>query len=262
MHPILFKIGSFELASYGLMTALAYVLASWYLYKRLHYIKLDKDTFWNIIFIAFVSALAGAKLLYIIVSWSEMGATFAERLAVSIRDFRYGFVFFGGAIAAIGALLYYLKRKHLPVLKTADFFIVALPLGHAVGRVGCFLAGCCFGKPTALPWGVAFTDPHSLVAREYLGVHLHPTQIYEIIGNLLLFFLLQHYYKKPHKNGAVLAAYVIGYSLIRFVIEFFRGDFRGEYVLRLSPSQLIAVLAVAAALVVMRFLKKDASHAG
>lgn len=262
MHPVLFKIGSFELASYGLMTALAYVLAAWYLYKRLPLIKLDKDTFWNIIFIAFVSALIGAKLLYVIVSWPEMGATFTERALNSIKDFRYGFVFFGGAAAAIAALLYYLKRKKLPVLKTADFFIVGLPLGHAIGRVGCFLAGCCFGKPTDLPWGVAFTDPHSLVAREFLGVHLHPTQIYEIIGNLLLFFFLQYYYKKPHKNGAVLAAYVIGYALVRFVIEFFRGDFRGEYILGLSPSQFIAVLAVAAVLVAARFLKKDTPHAG
>lgn len=262
MHPVLLHIGSFELASYGLMTALAYAAAAWYLYKRLHYIQLDKDTFWNIIFIAFVSALLGSKLLYLIVSWPEMGATFAQRLANAVKDIRYGFVFFGGAVTAIAALLVYLKKKKLPVLKTADFLIVGLPIGHAIGRIGCFLAGCCFGKPTSMPWGVAFTDPHSLVAREYLGVHLHPTQLYEVLANIILFFVLQHYYKKPHKNGAVLALYVIGYSVIRFGIEFFRGDFRGEYILGLSPSQCIALAAVLVTLAVMRFLKKDASHAG
>ena len=262
MHPVLLHIGSFELASYGLMTALAYAAAAWYLYKRLHYIQLDKDTFWNIIFIAFVSALLGSKLLYLIVSWPEMGATFAQRLANAVKDIRYGFVFFGGAVTAIAALLVYLKKKKLPVLKTADFLIVGLPIGHAIGRIGCFLAGCCFGKPTSMPWGVAFTDPHSLVAREYLGVHLHPTQLYEVLANIILFFVLQHYYKKPHKNGAVLALYVIGYSVIRFGIEFFRGDFRGEYLLGLSPSQCIALAAVLVTLVVMRFLKKDTSHAG
>ena len=263
MHPVLVKIGSFELASYGLMTALAYMAAAWYLYKRLHYIKLDKDTFWNIIFIAFVSALLGAKLLYIIVSWQEMGATFTERLVYAAKNFRYGFVFFGGAVTAIVALLIYLKKKKLPVLPTADFFIVALPIGHAIGRVGCFLAGCCYGKPTDLPWGVTFTDPHSLVAPQYLGTTpLHPTQLYEVAANLILFFVLQYYYKKTHKNGAVLAAYIIGYCVIRFVIEFFRGDFRGEYLWGLSPSQLIAVLAIAVTLAAMRFLKKDASHAG
>ena len=245
------------------MTALAYMAAAWYLYKRLHDIKLDKDTFWNIIFIAFVSALLGAKLLYIIVSWQEMGATFTERLVYAVKNFRYGFVFFGGAVTAIVALLIYLKKKTLPVLPTADFFIVGLPIGHAIGRIGCFLAGCCHGKPTNLPWGVTFTDPHSLVAPQYLGTtSLHPTQLYEVAANLILFFILQYYYKKPHKNGAVLAAYIIGYCVIRFVIEFFRGDFRGEYLWGLSPSQLIAVLAIAVTLAAMRFLKKDTPHAG
>ncbi|MBO7238762.1 MAG: prolipoprotein diacylglyceryl transferase [Elusimicrobiaceae bacterium] len=262
MHPILFHIGPFELASYGLMMALAYGISSWYLYRRLRYIKLDKETFWNIIFVAFVSAVIGAKLLYLIVSWPEMGATFAERLLNAVKDFRYGFVFFGGAIVAICATVYYLKKKKLPVLKTADFFIVALPLGHAIGRIGCFLAGCCHGRPTNLPWGVAFTDPHSLVAHQYLGVHLHPTQLYEVALNLILFFILQHFYKKPHKDGMILVLYMLGYACIRFGVEFFRGDFRGEFILGMSPSQLIALATAAVAFVLLYFLKKDTSHAG
>jgi len=261
MHPVLFHIGSFELASYGLMMALAYGICSWYLYRRLHYIRLDKDTFWNLIFIAFVGALLGAKLLYLIVSWPEMGTTFAERLQNAVRDFRYGFVFFGGAIVAIIATIVYLKKKKLPILQTADFYIVALPLGHAIGRIGCFLAGCCHGKPTDLPWGIIFTDPHSLVAPHYLGKPLHPTQLYEVILNLILFFTLQHFYKKPHKDGAILAFYLAGYALIRFFVEFFRGDFRGGFFLGMSPSQLIALLAAAIAGVIFYFLKKDISHA-
>lgn len=261
MHPILFKIGSFELASYGLMTALAYGISSWYLYCRLHYIKLDKDTFWNIIFIAFVSAILGAKLLYLIVSWPEMGATFAQRLQNAVQNFRYGFVFFGGAIVAIGTLLYYLNKKKLPVLHVADFYIVALPLGHAIGRIGCFLAGCCHGRPTHMPWGVTFTDPHSLVATQYLGIPLHPTQLYEVALNLILFFILQHLYKKQHRPGTVLAAYVIGYACLRFSIEFFRGDFRGGFFLGMSPSQLIALLTAAIAGVALYFLKKENTHA-
>ncbi len=262
MHPILFHIGSFELASYGLMTALAYVVASGYLYKRLGRTQLDKDTFWNIIFIAFVSALLGSKLLYIIVSWPELGSTLTERLINAVRDFRYGFVFFGGAITAIIALLIYFKKKHLPILKTADFYIVALPLGHAIGRIGCFLAGCCFGKPTTLPWGVTFTDPHSLVGQQFLGVPLHPTQLYESALNLLLFFLLQRYARKPHRDGAVLAYYIIGYALLRFSVEFFRGDFRGGFFLGLSPSQLIALSTAALTLIICRVLQhRGGQHA-
>ena len=247
MHPVLFHIGSFELASYGLMTALGYAAAALYLLPKLKKTGMDKDTFWNLIFIAFIGALAGSKLLYIVVSWPELGNTLAEKITNIVRDFRYGFVFFGGMIVSVGALVWYIKKKKLPLLKTADFLIVGLPLGHAFGRIGCFLAGCCYGRPTGLPWGVTFTDPHSLVAPELLGVHLHPTQLYEAAGNLILFFLLHRTSQKQHPAGSILIEYVLGYSVMRFIIEFFRGDFRGEYILGLSPSQAIALAAAAGA---------------
>ena len=243
MHPILFKIGSFEMASYGLMTAIGYGVASWYLYRRLAKINLDKETFWNLIFIIFMGALIGGKLLFIIVSWPQLGATLAEKITTILHDIRYGFVFFGGLIAAVVATVYYMKKKGLPILQTSDFIIVGLPLGHAFGRIGCFLAGCCHGRPTDMPWGVVFTDTHSLVAPELLGVHVHPTQLYESLCNFLLFFLLHKLYNRPHKNGTILLAYITCYSLVRFTLEFFRGDFRGSYVLGMSPSQLIALAA-------------------
>ena len=262
MHPILFHIGNFELASYGLMTALAYIVASWYLYKRLSRAPW-LDNFWNIISIAFVAALLGAKILYLIVSWPEMGNTFTQRLTNALRDFRYGFVFFGGAITAIISLMIYLKKKHLPILKTADFYLVALPLGHAIGRIGCFLAGCCHGKPTTLPWGISFTDPHSLVGQQFLGIPLHPTQLYESALNLILFFLLQRYAKKPHRDGAVLAYYIIGYALLRFSVEFFRGDYRGGFFLGMSPSQLISLTTAAITLIICYVIKqRGRPHAG
>lgn len=243
MHPVLFKIGSFEMASYGLMTAIGYGVAAWYLYRRLNKIKLDKETFWNLIFIIFMGALIGGKLLFIIVSWPQLGATLAEKITAILHDIRYGFVFFGGLIVAVVSTVYYMKKKGLPVLKTSDFLIVGLPLGHAFGRIGCFLAGCCHGRPTDVPWGVVFTDTHSLVAPELLGVHIHPTQLYESLCNFLLFFLLHKLYNRPHKTGTILLAYVTCYSLMRFALEFFRGDFRGAYMLGMSPSQLISLAA-------------------
>ena len=256
MHPVLLKIGSFELASYGLMTALGYAAAALYLLPRLKKINLDKDTFWNLIFIAFMGALIGAKLLFIIVSWPQLGTTLADKIANIVRDFRYGFVFFGGMIVSVASLIFYMKKKGLPVLKTSDFLIVGLPLGHALGRIGCFLAGCCYGRPTDMPWGVTFTNPHALVAPEFVGVPLHPTQLYEAAGNLILFFILHKLYNKPHKNGMILLAYVSCYAFMRFMIEFFRGDFRGEYILGLSPSQLISLLTALAAGAVWIYLKK------
>ncbi len=260
MHPVFLHIGSFELASYGLMTALGYAAAALYLLPRLKKVGLDQDTFWNLIFIAFIGALAGSKLLYIIVSWPQLGATLAEKLTNIVRDIRYGFVFFGGMIVSVGALVWYIRKKKLPLLKTADFLIVGLPLGHAFGRIGCFLAGCCYGRPTEMPWGVVFTNPHSLVPPELLDVALHPTQLYEAAGNLILFFLLHAAYKKPHRAGTILVEYICGYSLMRFIIEFFRGDFRGEYLLWFSPSQAIALLAAAVAFVLWIRLKKDTQN--
>ncbi len=256
MHPVLLKIGSFELASYGLMTALGYAAAAFYLLPRLKKVNLDKDTFWNLIFIAFMGALLGAKLLFIIVSWPQLGNTLAEKISTIVRDFRYGFVFFGGMIVSVASLILYMKKKGLAILKTSDFLITGLPLGHTLGRIGCFLAGCCYGRPTDMPWGVMFTNPHALVAPELLGVPVHPTQLYEAAGNLILFFILHKLYNRPHKNGMILLAYVSCYAFMRFMIEFFRGDFRGEYMLGLSPSQLISLLTALAAGAVWIYLKK------
>ena len=262
MHPIFLKIGSFELASYGVMTALGYIAATLYLLPRLPKIKLDKDTFWNLIFITFLGALLGAKLLFIFVSWPQLNGTALQKIMYFVQNFRYGFVFYGGLITAATALIIYMKKKRLPLLQTADFMIVGLPLGHALGRVGCFLAGCCHGRPTDLPWGVTFTDPHSMVSPELLGVPLHPVQLYEAVGNLLIFFLLHKLYQRPHKNGTILLAYIACYSLLRFMLEFVRGDFRGSYFLGLSPAQLIALAAaVVAAVIFWKLLPgKDAQH--
>lgn len=263
MHPTLFHIGSFELASYGLMTALGYGAAAAYLLKRLSGCgikNLTKETFWDLIFTAFVGALIGGKLLFIIVSWPELGNTLAEKLGNIVKDIRYGFVFFGGMIVSVSALIWYIRRKQLPLLKTADFLIVGLPLGHALGRIGCFLAGCCYGKPTSLPWGVRFTDPHSLVPPELLGVPLHPTQLYEAGFNLMLFWFLHLASKKPHKDGKILVLYVLCYAGLRFAIEFVRGDFRGGFILGLSPSQLIALLAAGIAVYLWNTYLREAPH--
>ncbi len=263
MHPVLVQIGSFELASYGLMTALGYAAAAGYLLPRMKRsgIKgLTADTFWNLIFIAFVGAIVGGKLLFILVSWPQLGATLAEKLATVVRDIRYGFVFFGGMIVSVTALVWYIRRRQLPLLKTSDFLIVGLPLGHALGRVGCFLAGCCYGKPTALPWGVRFTDTHALVPPELMNVPLHPTQLYEAVLNFLLFLFLHYMSKRPHKSGAILVTYVWGYALLRFCIEFFRGDFRGGFLGGLSPSQVICLATAGIAFYIWVKFLRSASH--
>ena len=263
MHPILFHIGNFELASYGLMTALGYAAAAWYLTPRLKSCNikgLTQDTFWNLLFIVFVGAIVGGKLLFILLSWTELGDTFADKMTYIVHNIRYGFVFFGGLILAVAGALWYMRRKQLPLLKTSDFLIVAVPLGHALGRVGCFLAGCCYGKPTMLPWGVRFTDPNTLVPPELVGVPLHPTQLYEAGLNFALFLLLHYASKKPHKDGQILVEYVWCYALLRFGIEFLRGDFRGGFLWGFSPSQVISLCIAAVALCIWAKFLRGTSH--
>ena len=251
MHPIFLHIGNFELASYGLMTALGYAAAAGYLVTRLKTcgIKgLTQDTLWNLLFTIFLGAIVGGKLFFILLSWPELGATLAEKITTIIHDIRYGFVFFGGLLVAVPAALGYMHYKKLPILKTADFLIVAVPLGHALGRIGCFLAGCCYGKPTTLPWGVTFSDPHALVAPELMGIPLHPTQLYESLFNFALFGLLHYLSKKPHKEGKILVVYIWCYALLRFGIEFLRADFRGGFLFGLSPAQVISLAIATCAL--------------
>lgn len=264
MHPILFHIGNFELASYGLMTALGYACAAGYLAPRLKNcgIKgLTQDTFWNLLFIAFLGALIGGKLLFIILSWPQLGTTLTEKLTHIVQQVRYGFVFFGGLLVSVSGTLWYIRKKKLPLLKTADFLIVGLPLGHALGRIGCFLAGCCYGKPTTLPWGIRFTNPHALVPPELMGTPLHPTQLYESALNLALFVFLHYASKKPHPEGKILVEYVLCYALMRFAIEFVRGDFRGGFLWGLSPSQVISLGIAAVALWIWaRYLRRP-THA-
>ena len=198
--------------------------------------------------------------MFILVSWPELGTTLTEKLSTIIHDIRYGFVFFGGLIVAVTGALWYMYRKHLPLLKTSDFLIVGVPLGHALGRIGCFLAGCCYGKPTTLPWGVRFTDPHALVAPELLNVPLHPTQLYEAGFNFLLFLLLHYVSQKPHKDGKILVLYVWCYALMRFGIEFLRGDFRGGFLWGMSPSQVISLGVAGIAIWIWIKYLREATH--
>ena len=123
-------------------------------------------------------------------------------------------------------------------MKLGDFFIPALALCHAIGRIGCFFSGCCYGKESNLPWAVVFEDKHSSAV---IGVHLHPTQIYEALGNFLLFIFLHFYSKKEHNTGMTFALYFMCYAVLRFIVEFFRGDNREIQYFGLSVSQIISI---------------------
>ncbi|WP_424245878.1 phosphatidylglycerol:prolipoprotein diacylglycerol transferase [Elusimicrobium posterum] len=260
MFPELFRIGSFSMSTYGLMNMLGYLAAVMYLIKYKNRVGVSSDTIWNVMFISIISAIAGGKLFYILF---EVRPTTWEEIKSVIVTFRYGFVFLGGFIVTVTALIIYLVKNKLPLVKMADFLIPGLPLGHAIGRIGCFLVGCCHGKPWDGPWAVTFTNPHSLVEPHLLGVPLHPTQIYEVIANFAIFAVLHVVTEKKHRSGSIVLLYAAMYGALRFIMEFFRGDYRGNFFMGFSPSQMVSLgLIIGAAILYFVFVRRGKTDGG
>lgn len=233
MHPVLLRLGSFELSSYGVIVALAWLAGVRWLVSRRSDMGLSEDGIWDIVYWVFGGAFAGGKIMYFLVTPGSFALTF--------EALRYGFVFYGGLIGGLAAGLWHARRLKLPFLKLADYCMAALALGHGIGRFGCLLAGCCYGRHTDLPWGVSMAGDPSR----------HPTQVYEAVLNLVLFGLLARVALPRVKDGrwregSGLAFYALGYAALRFAVEFLRGDDRGAFAAGLSPSQWVALAAAAA----------------
>jgi phosphatidylglycerol:prolipoprotein diacylglycerol transferase len=168
-------------------------------------------------------------------------------------------VYYGGLILALAASAWYLHRTKLPSWKVADITAPGIALGQAIGRIGCLSAGCCYGKPTNLPWGITFTNEYSAEnVGVPLNVSLHPTQIYESLATFLLFLYLTWRLWRTHFVGQIILEYLMLYAALRFVIEFFRGDEDRGFVLHglLSTSQLISILTIVAAAAVFFYRRR------
>lgn len=240
MYPILFDWGPLHLRFYGLLAVLALLIAAAILKRHFQQSQILDTLAGDLIFILFVSGLFGARLTYVMLNW----ASFRTDILSVFKIWEGGLVFYGGFLAALGATWVFAQKKSIPFLKLTDLVAPALALGHAIGRLGCFMAGCCYGKPSILPWSVTFRHPESLAP---LGIPLHPTQTYEALGNLILFGILFLLLAKKWKTGTTTSAYLIGYGVMRFFLEFFRGDERGFF-WALSTSQWFAFAAVFAGL--------------
>jgi phosphatidylglycerol:prolipoprotein diacylglycerol transferase len=176
------------------------------------------------------------------------------RLLLSLDFLRSGGVFYGGLLGGVLAAFLLMRHWKLPWWKTADACAPGIALGNFFGRQGCFSAGCCWGKPTTLPWGVQFTEAGHEVTGVPTGVHLHPTQLYESFVMLIVFFFLLWLHKKKKFSGEVILAYAMIYATVRFLIEFLRDDPRGDILglttlTALSTSQLIGIVVGIGALV-------------
>ena len=220
MFPEVFRIGSFFLPTYGLLVAIAFLVALWVTGRLALKAGLHQETVLNLGIYCALAGILGAKVLMIVL---DPGVRDNWREIFSLATLQAAGIFYGGFIAALLMAVFYMRRKRLPVLKTMDVFAPGLALGHAIGRLGCFSAGCCWGLETRLPWAVVFTNPR---AKELVGVPLgtplHPTQLYESLSELAIFALLYWRFLRPHRDGSVISLYLVLYGMARFLVEFVR----------------------------------------
>jgi phosphatidylglycerol:prolipoprotein diacylglycerol transferase len=223
VFPQLFHIGRFFLPTYGVLVSLGVLVGLWVSVRNSKTQGIDPDDAWNLGILVVLCGIVGAKLLMFINEWDTYISHPSEIL--SWRAVQSAGVFSGGLIGALVAAVLYIRRRHMPALATCDAFAPGLALGHAIGRVGCFAAGCCYGKPTHHFWGVTFT---SGAARDLVGtplnVPLEPTQLFESAVELANFFVLTWMFKRKKFDGQVFGAYLILYGVARYFLEFIRDD--------------------------------------
>ncbi|MBA2304745.1 MAG: prolipoprotein diacylglyceryl transferase [Acidobacteria bacterium] len=256
MHPILFEIGGFPVYTYGVLLAAAYLLGLQFALMRARARGLDANRVMDLGIWIIISALIGAKLLLLVVDFD----TFRQNPRELLTLLRSGGVFYGGLIAAVGVAMWYMRRHRLPVWGVSDAFAPGIALGHVIGRLGCFFAGCCFGKATDVPWAVTFTNEYAaLNVGTPLNVPIHPTQLYEAGAELIILGLLLLSERKGRPfAGRTFWGYLFLYGITRFIIEFYRGDARGM-VGDLSTSQFVSVILVPLSVIMLIVLSRSSA---
>ncbi len=221
MFPTLFHWGGFSLHAYGLFIAVGFLLGIGLALKEARRQGLPGERILDLSLVIIISAIIGSRLLYTIIHYPQ----YLKAPLSIFKIWEGGLVFFGGLILAFIAGGWYIKKVGLPFWKTADLLAPSLALGQVFGRLGCLAAGCCYGRPTDVPWAITFSDPESLAPT---GIALHPTQLYESGAALVLFLLLILLRRKEFFVGQLIVVYLFFSGWARWAIEFFRGDYRGN----------------------------------
>lgn len=252
MFPQLFKLGPLSIKTYGVFVALGFLFAYMYLKKGLKKVNVSDDTLQEIFLYAIVGGLIGARLNYVILNLNFYLNNIWEVFFI----WEGGLVFYGGFISGALCVIYYInKHKEIDLWNFIDIAAPTLALGHFFGRLGCFFAGCCYGKACSQLWAVKFTNTLALAP---INTALHPTQLYEAFGSLAIFVSLDRLAEIKHEKGLLFFLYLMMYSALRFTVEFFRGDDRGFYWLGLSIGQIISLAVFVFAFVLL--LRKREAH--
>jgi len=248
VHPILFRLGPIPIHAYGVAIAVGLLIGLFLLRRDARRFGLDPDAIADAATVGFIVGLAGARATYVAMNWDE----FASNPIAIIAFWRglSGFVFLGGFIPGLAVGLAAIKRRGIRPLAAADLAAPYVALVLAFGRVGCFMYGCCFGRPTDSPLGIVF-PPGSPAWYAFGNTPVHPTQLYSSANALVTFAVLYGLTRRRRPEGLILGVLCLWYGVFRFLVEFLRGDnplFRG-----LTPSQWVAIpLAAAGIWLIMR----------
>jgi len=245
MRIILFEIFGIQVKSYGLMIAIGIIVAATLFINKGKKKGFNEDPLLNLIIFAIIGGMLGGKGLFIITEFKDI-----IKEPSILLNFGYGFVIYGAIGGGALAMYLYCKKKNWNIIEMLDMTVPGLAIAQGFGRIGCFLAGCCYGAETTLPIGVKF--PKASLAPA--GIDVHPTQIYSSIFDFLLGFFLLYYSKKERQNGKVMGMYLIIYSIGRFLVEFLRDDPRGS-VGFLSTSQFIAIFTLVLGIIIFNNYK-------
>lgn len=236
MHKIAFQLGGLDVHWYGILVAVGFLVGLWTASRRGLRDGLNPASLIDLGPWLVIGSLAGARALYVISYWNEYYSSRPFWEVFMIRQ--GGLVFYGGLVGACVTCIFYTHWKGLALWKVADALAPSIALGYVPGRIGCLMYGCCYGRPTDMPWGIRFPVDH-----ETMGRPVHPTQIYEATCNLALYGLLAWAYRRKQFDGQIFAFYLMGYALIRALVELFRGDYLTLYLGNwATPAQVISLL--------------------
>lgn len=251
MHPVFLKIplfGGITIYTYGVMVALGFVAAMFYIAHEARRVGENPARAMDLVFYVILAAIVGSRLMDIAVNdWER----FLENPLIIFKIWQGGLIFYGGLIASVAVSVWYVRRHKMSFLVISDIFAPAIALGHSIGRIGCFLVGCCYGRAAGSDawYAVIFpNDPHSFAPA---GVPIYPTQLMESAGEFLIFATLAVLQRRKRFDGQVIGTYFILYALLRLFVEYFRSDVGRGLVIEpwLSVSQLISILILITGLV-------------
>jgi phosphatidylglycerol---prolipoprotein diacylglyceryl transferase len=255
VDPIAFKIGGLTIHWYGVLVALGFLIGLWLASRRGLRSGISPERIMDIGPWLIVGTIVGARTLHVISYWDEEFAGKPLREIFMVQ--KGGLVYYGGLIGAtLGGIIYLLWKK-LPLWKFADALTPSIAFGYVLGRIGCLMNGCCYGRPCDMPWAIRFPAEHAT-----RGVPVHPTQIYDSLLSLLFWGLLEWLYRRKRFDGQIFATYLIGYAFLRSFVEFFRGDYTTHYLGGwATPAHLVSIVTLATGLILLWQLSRRAPTA-